>query len=149
NAQPDRIGHFLMENFSIAIQHTPQREDRREWVRRMLAQLNAENPEANVTVVEDKEREGCWPMYRRALKASGGGSHHLVLQDDLSLCADFIRSVAGVIRARPSNLVSLYTNSALVAEVRQRGESWLEKPAMGPSVVWPQTLIQEFLEWQD
>jgi hypothetical protein len=58
--------------------------------------------------------------------------------------------VEEVIRARPNNLVALYTNAKAVLTVRERGESWLEKPgASGPSIIWPHELIDEFLEWQD
>jgi hypothetical protein len=139
-----------MAEFTIAIQHTPHRDDRRRWVRRMLAQLRAEHPGASVTVVEDTHGEGCWSTYRRALEVAGDAHHHLMLQDDLGLCADFIRSVADVIRARPSNLIALYTNAKTAAAVRERGEAWLERPgACGPSVIWPRDLIAEFLEWQD
>ena len=139
-----------MADFTIAIQHTPHREDRRQWVRALVAQLRAEEPNVSLTVVEDTEREGCWPTYRRALELGGDASHHLILQDDVCLCADFIRSVAGVIRARPGNLVALYTHVKSVAEVRRRGESWLENPgASAQSVIWPRVLIGEFLEWHD
>ncbi len=104
----------------------------------MLDQLRAEHPGVSVTVVEDAHGEGCWSTYRRALEIAGDAHHHIMLQDDLSLCADFICSVAGVIRARPSNLIALYNNAKTAAAVRERGEAWLESPgASGPSMIWP------------
>lgn len=139
-----------MTALSIAIQHTPNRADRRQWVQAMLAQLRTENSNIPIAVIEDTYQEGCWPTYRRALEVAGDAPHHLVLQDDIGLCADFIRSVEEVIRARPNNLIALYTNAKAVLTVRERGESWLEKPgASGPSIIWPHELIDEFLEWQD
>lgn len=139
-----------MTNFTIAIQHTPQRADRRQWLQAMVDQLRAEDPAVSVAVVQDTRGEGCWSTYRRGLQLAGNAAHHLMLQDDLGLCTDFIHSVAGVIRARPNNLVALYTNSKTVAAVRERGESWLEKPGVtGPSVIWPRDLIGEFLEWEE
>jgi hypothetical protein len=102
-----------------------------------------------VAVVEDTRGEGCWSTYRRALELAGASPHHLMLQDDLGLL-DFLRSVAAVIRARPHNLIALYTNSKVVTAVRERGESWLERPGVtGPAVIWPSDLIGEFLDWQD
>ena len=139
-----------MIDLSIAIQHTPSREDRRKWAQAMIEQLRSEDPSVPVAVIEDTQLEGCWPTYRRALEAAGEASHHLILQDDLALCRDFIRSVKEVIRVRPNNLLALYTNASAVSRARERGESWVEKLGVsGPSVIWPRELICEFLQWQD
>ncbi len=138
-----------MTELSIAIQHAPHRADRRKWVRTMVAQLRKENLDIPLAVIEDSHQEGCWPTYRRALEAACGTSHHLVLQDDLGLCRDFIGSVKEVIRARPVNLIQLYTNSRSVFTARLRGESWVEKASVtGQAVIWPNELIGEFIEWQ-
>lgn len=139
-----------MIDLSIAIQHTPNRADRREWAQAMVGQLRSEDPNIPIAVIEDTQLEGCWPTYRRALGAAGDASHHLVLQDDLGLCRDFIRSVKEVIRVRPKNLIALYTNASAVSIARDRGESWIEKSGVsGPAVIWPRDLIGEFLQWQD
>jgi hypothetical protein len=143
-------GAMAMTRLSIAIQHTPSRADRRMWVRSMVEQLRSEDSSVPVALVADAKGEGCWPTYRRSLEAAGEASHHLVLQDDVGLCKDFIRSVEGVIRARPGNLIALYTNAESVAAARNRGESWIEKAgACGPATIWPRHLIAEFLQWQD
>jgi hypothetical protein len=139
-----------MTDLSIAIQHTPGHADRRKWVQAMIEQLRSENPNIPITVIEDTQREGCWPTHRRALEAARGASHHLVVQDDIGLCRDFLPSVEEVIRAKPDNLISLYTNAEAVFTARERGESWVEKSGVsGPSVIWPTDLIGEFLQWQD
>src|SRR4030095_5754826 len=132
---------------SIAIQHAPQSIDRRGWVKAMMDQLRFEDPEVPLVLVEDTNEEGCWPTYRRALAASGDAPHHLMLQDDLGLCRDFIETVKELIRVRPADLVALYTNSGSVHKARQRGESWIEKEGgAGPAVIWPTELIREFVE---
>jgi hypothetical protein len=141
---------FAMTDLTIAIQHTPLHSNRCEWVRAMVSQLSAENPQIPLTIVEDSEGEGCWPTHRRALLAAGSASHHLVLQDDVGLCRDFIASVAKVIRARPGNLISLYTNTTAVFRARARREAWIEKAGIcGPAMIWPKDLIREFLDWQE
>ena len=120
-----------MSDLSIAIQHTPYRPERRKWAQEMIEHLRSENrsenPSIPLAVVRDTRREGCWPTYRRTLEAAGQASHHLVLQDDLRLCRDFIRSVKEVIRARPENVIALYTNTRAVLTARDRGESWVER----------------------
>ena len=143
-----------MSDLSIAIQHTPYRPERRKWAQEMIEHLRSENrsenPSIPLAVIRDTRREGCWPTYRRTLEAAGQASHHLVLQDDLKLCKDFIRSVKEVIRARPENVIALYTNTRSVFTARDRGESWVERSgAAGPAVIWPTDLIAEFLQWQD
>jgi hypothetical protein len=139
-----------MSKLSIAIQHTPNRVDRRQWVQAMLRQLWSENRDVPISLIEDSQLEGCWPTYRRALEAAGKAPHHLVLQDDLELCKHFIRTVEAVIRARPRNVISLYSNAQSVLTARERGESWIEKAGVcGPSMIWPTELISEFLDWQD
>ena len=139
-----------MSDLSIAIQHTPTHADRRQWVQAMVEQLRSEDAEVPLVLVEDTNEEGCWPTYRRALEAAGDAPHHLMLQDDLGLCRDFLASVRQIIRVRPANLVALYTNSGSVFRARQRGESWIEKEGVsGPAVIWPRQLIREFVVWQD
>lgn len=136
--------------FSIAIQHIPSRADRQKWVQTMLQQLRGENPNVAIAVIEDAQLEGCWPTYRRALEAAGDAAHHLILQDDIALCRDFLQSVEEVIRARPDSLISLYTNAEAVFTARERGESWIERAGVsGQAVIWPTDLIGEFLQWQD
>ena len=134
---------------SIAIQHTPQYIDRRQQVQAMVRQLQREMPNVPVAVIKDTRREGCWPTYLRALEAATDASHHLVLQDDSGLCRDFLRSVREVIRSRPNDLISLYTNSQAVFKARNRVEFWIEKSTVsGAALIWPRKLIGEFIEWQ-
>ncbi|MBC8031790.1 MAG: hypothetical protein H7Z16_17030 [Pyrinomonadaceae bacterium] len=136
-------------DFSIAIQHTPAYADRRRWVESMVKKLRAEEPTLRLEVIKDKEREGSWPTYLRTLQAASGASHHLMLNDDLSLCKDFVASVREVIQARPNALISLYTNSPVVFTARRRRESWIQNTGVeGAAVIWPTTLIAEFIEWQ-
>ena len=137
-------------DFSIAIQHTPGHADRQRWVESILTQLRAEKPDIPVEVIEDRKREGCWPTYLRSLNAAGAASHHLVLQDDITLCKDFVASVREVIRARPNDVISLFTTSPFVFTARHRRESWIQNSGVpGLAVIWPNQLIAEFIEWQD
>lgn len=139
-----------MHDISIAIQHTPTHADRRKWAQAMMAQLRSEDDQIPIALVEDANEEGCWPTFRRALEVAGTAPHHLMLQDDLGLCQDFIGAVREIIRVRPATLVALYTNSGSVFKARQRGESWIEKAGVcGPAVIWPNELIRDFVEWQN
>lgn len=137
-----------MVQLSVTIQHVPWRKDRNIWTERVCDRLREEDPDLALTVVEDHERAGCWPTFRRALLAATG-THHVMLQDDVAICRDFLASTAAAIRARPADLLSLYTQSPMIEEARARGFAWLENPGeSGPALVWPTALIPEFLEWQ-
>lgn len=115
----------------------------------MVKKLRAEQPAIQIEIVEDRKRDGSWPTYLRTLQAASGDSHHLMLNDDLTLCKDFVASVREVIRARPNDLISLYTNSRVVFTARRRGESWVQNSGVeGAAVIWPRALITEFIEWQ-
>lgn len=138
-----------MVDLSIAIQHTPGREDRRRWVQAMCGQIRNEDAQLQLSVIEDLAAEGCWPTHRRALEAVGSASHHLVLQDDVGLCGDFLYSVEQVIRAMPGHLISLYSNAQQVHGARALGDAWIVDYACGPAVIWPSHLIVEFLNWQE
>jgi len=137
-------------DFSIAIQHMPHCPERRRWLKSILRRLRAERPRIAIEVVEDKTREGCWPTYLRCLEAASGASYHLVLQDDITFCKDFVGAVAEVINARPRQLISLFTNSPAVYKARRRSETWIQDcAAAGPAVIWPRESITDFLEWQE
>jgi hypothetical protein len=139
-----------MSDLSIAIQHTPGHIDRQQWTQAMVTQLQTENPEISISVIQDSQRQGCWPTYRRTLEAANGATHHIVLQDDVELCDDFLKSVKTVIGMRSQNLIELYTHSPSAQAVRERGESWMQTyAAHGPGLIWPRNLISEFLNWQD
>jgi len=136
-----------MIDFGIAIQHTPHFANRRRWVETMVSQLREESPEIRVDIIKDIRGDGCWPTHRRALLAARDVSHHLVLQDDLALCRDFVASVKEVITARPENLIALYANTNAVHRARAKRERWIEKPGLcGPAMVWPKSWIGEFLD---
>jgi hypothetical protein len=115
----------------------------------MVEKLQTEQPDIKIEIVEDREREGSWPTYLRTLQCANGASHHLMLNDDLTFCRDFVASVKEVIQARPNDLISLYTNSQMVFTARHRRESWIQNSGVeGAAVIWPTALIAEFIEWQ-
>lgn len=139
-----------MTDLTIAIQHAPHRPDRRLWTQAMIEHLRGEDRDIPIALVEDTQRQGCWPTYRRTLEAAGEAPHHLVLQDDLGLCRDFVAAVKELIRVRPGNLIALYSNAKSVVAAMLRRESWIEKEGIcGPAMIWPRELIGEFLAWQD
>ena len=137
-----------MADLSIAIQHTPAHRGAAGMGQGDgQAQIRREDANIPLAVVEDKKREGSWPTFLRTLQATSGATHHLVLNDDLALCKDFVSSVRRVIRARPFQPCS---RSTLIREWRSphgaQRESWIQNSGVeGAAVVWPRALIAEFV----
>lgn len=69
--------------------------------------------------------ERCW---RRGLTM--GGTHHLVLDDDATLCEGFAARLVQAITEKPSDILALFTPSlSLMDRARQKAESWVSHPA--------------------
>lgn len=77
-------------------------------------------------------RRGCWPMARRAWLAASG-DHHLVLEDDAVLCADFPARLADVVDRKPDAVISLFL-----------GSRWCSV-----ATVMPRAAIAPWLAWAD
>lgn len=120
---------------SVAIIHAPGHPERSACVAAIQEQL----PEARVLLDTDKSgdaqianRRGCWPMARRAwLMATG--THHLVLEDDAVLCADFRAVLARAIELAPDACLSLF-----------HGDRWCSV-----ATVMPRSVIESWLAWAD
>lgn len=119
---------------SAAIIHTPGR-GRESLVSAVLEQL----PHARV--LEDMDgagdyhianRRGCWPMARCAWMAATG-DHHIVLEDDAVLCADFAARLADVAAMAPQSVVSLF-----------RGSRWCSV-----ATLMPRSVIGRWLDWTE
>lgn len=69
--------------------------------------------------------ERCW---RRGLTL--GGTHHLVLDDDATLCPGFAGRLVQAISEKPNDILCLFTGSqSLMDRARQKGEHWISHPA--------------------
>lgn len=120
---------------SVAIMHTPSCPARAANVRALTAQL----PEA--AVIEDAGR-GVWDTARRAWLRRGTRrngwpldhtTHHLVLQDDVTLCDGFLDRALDVIAQRPFVPLSLFTSNC-------RGLT-------AQALVLPVAMISSWLAW--
>ncbi|WP_158841328.1 glycosyltransferase family 4 protein [Saccharothrix deserti] len=82
--------------------------------RRRLAELLVEaHPDLHIEIVSDPEPDGPPGSFRTARRAWSAippdATHHLVLQDDVELCANFASAVRTVIAARSGDAISLFT----------------------------------------
>jgi hypothetical protein len=134
---------------SVAIMHVPDVVARAETVRRMLRGLHGLS---RVTLVQDPDRRGTWPTAKRAWQSGvvAKGTHHLVLQDDVELCVDFVPQLLRAVAQRPLDVIAPYANRAVIEEAEQLGLSWVGIPdgAWGQAILLPTPWVAEFLQWE-
>lgn len=140
----------MTPTLSISIMHCNDVAARRVHVARMLGQL-LDSEAVFVEVVKDVAREGLWPTARRAWRRAGarGATHHLVLQDDVTLCRDFVPGVLDALAVKPDVPVSPYCPRKVVLEARAAGSSWAWAPdgVWGQALVMPLALLDDFWAW--
>lgn len=146
---------------SVAIMLAPWEADRRTItvvnLRQLHREMHREPPLVvpGIGIIEDKQRQGCWPTARRALQygircSALGATHHVMLQDDVVLCPDFLSQVRAAV-SRCSNVpIALFARRKVISEARQQGSSW----AVIPDGIWgqgyclPSQFISPFLRWE-
>jgi hypothetical protein len=139
---------------SVAIQHHPSR-------RAALARLRAQLPTAQVVTDPDPYGErNPWRTYQQCLRrVPTGASHHLILQDDVIVCPDFIAGLEAAIAAHPTRVLSLCItenepyNAQRVHIARLHGYSWVElmwldQGSSPQALVWPARIAIDFAWWR-
>jgi hypothetical protein len=146
------MGHTL----SVSIMHAPGFPDRRVHLADLCRALGDEALREHTlgfSVVEDPDGAGPWPTGRRALLEAHrhGATHHLVLQDDIMVCRDFLPTMKALIGLKPDAPLSPFAPFSTVRVARRRGKAWARIPggAWGQAVCLPRELIDEFLAWTD
>ena len=103
-------------------------------------------------VTMDTNEEGPWECARRAWLAclSRGESHCLVVQDDVTLCADFSEHVERVISARPDSAIVLYLVRPSAQTAINKGLRWVRVRRFGtPALIVPSFLVERMIEHGD
>lgn len=121
--------------------------ERAENVRRTLKSLGVAVP-----VLYDDDRIGCWNNAVRAWKAvKSGASHHLVLQDDIVLCRNFLSTVERLCELRPSHPLTLFTMRKGTREAVEKDSHWVrvEYGVWGQATLLPTFMIPQMLRWND
>lgn len=95
---------------------------------------------------------GLWPNHYRSWASgmlSGEATHHLVMEDDLALCKDFLEGVIEAISWAPHGPISLYINRKVVDDCREAGSSWarVEDGMWGQALILPSEQVVEFIRW--
>lgn len=119
----------VVVKLSFAIQAV---EQRRPHVETILDRLHAQLPQTPefvgvVSVAYDTDLLGCWHSWSRAWDAHrvwADVTHHVVLQDDVLLCADFPETMMAIAKARPDDVVSGFLPRRCVNRAVASGKHW-------------------------
>lgn len=129
--------------------------ERRISVERIIRETQPQNI-ANLTIdfqiISDWRKDGAWPTAKRCWEHGRriNGTHHLILQDDITVCDDFLFGVHEAIRAYPESPISFYASRKICEEAKQKDARWCKIPdgTWGPAMLLPTNLITNFLEWE-
>jgi hypothetical protein len=136
-------------NLSVAIMHCDWVPERRACVVDMVRELRRGG--ITPAVVKDTRRN-LWHTARRSwLQRQSWASHHLVLQDDVRLCAGFAVEVARVLEVASENPVAFFSfHGSSVKKATASGSSWIVSPSPGTgcALAMPAGLVEDFLRWE-
>jgi hypothetical protein len=133
-----------MRNFlSVTIMGTPSRKDNITQIVKTL--------EYPFDVVLDDTHD-IWGNFKAAAQdRANGATHHLVLQDDITLCDGFIEHVMGAISAKPDVPITFYNSRKVVTRAREKGKSWatMRNPINELAFCFPVPMIDPMITWCD
>lgn len=125
-----------MATVSIAIMACPARRDHVEGY--MVRRLREQGAEPFVSW--DEDRNGPWWNWKRAWASRPAEStHHVVLQDDVTFCADLPDTLRAIASSGPGeeNPVSLFLPRPSIAKAFERGVWWVRTSRF----LWAQGLM--------
>jgi hypothetical protein len=146
-----------MVALSMAVGHAPTAHRRAMLMAQQRAMGGLRAMEAFVVrygVSEDwklRGYAGIWPTMRRAFGMfDPRASHHLVLQDDMLPCVDFLPGVLRIIEHRPNHVIGLFNmRQSFLDGPRRRGHLWwtTDGNVYTGAIVMPVGFIRDFLDW--
>jgi len=104
----------------------------------------------------DINHKGSWYGHLGAMRTyenESESTHHLVIEDDVEICDNFIPLLQQAITAVPNQVISVYASRAQkdkVAWAKRNNSSWFRDAhgASGQGVLFPVSLLQDFLLWE-
>lgn len=143
---------------SLAIMSVPSRAAHvATMVSRLDEQLTAARAAGydvvGTTVFEDTHHKGPWHGWRGAWEAhrAHGSTHHVVLQDDVTFCADLPTTLHLLAEARPTDIVSGFLPRKSVSHAHDVGLRWVRTKRFlwAQCVMMPTALGDAALTWID
>lgn len=142
---------------SLAVMHASFDADRRAMLlgleRALGGRIGLDTHTDGWNYVKDGSRDGVWPTARRAWLdyRRWNTTHHLVIQDDIAICRDFLPSVKAALEAQPDHPVSFFDLSRSITDAQAKGVSWAVRKSlsMAQAVAIPTAMIGPAVDWID
>ena len=119
--------------------------DRSGWVNGIKDQM----PDAEVVV--DYARRGVWVTARRCWRKGlgAGGTHHLVMQDDIVLSPNFAAGIRNAVEARPNSPLTFFCVGKAMRQAYEAGHTWARTYGpWGQAILMPRAMVGKFLRWE-
>lgn len=134
-----------MTQISIAIINVLERI---EWAKSLVSSLNYP-----VRVMTDFNHNGMWWNAKRSWQVyDTNATHHLVLQDDVKVCRNFIRYLYQIVEVKPTQCLTFYqglwaTSFCRKALLQNKHLIQLTRIGTAQAVLLPVNLIDSFLQF--
>jgi hypothetical protein len=131
--------------------HVPVCDQRRTWLIGILRRIqpDARKLGIQIRVVQDPKREGPWATAKRCWFQGlrEGATHHMVLQDDILPCVDFLPTILRILELLPDAPIAPFAMRKAITVARQADKSWatIRDGCWGPCFILPVALITDCL----
>lgn len=133
-----------MVKLSVVIMGHPKRMEMIEKHRKIL-------DDDRVKLSIDYDSKGVWWNSQRSWRMyDEEATHHLVMQDDVQPCENFIAGAEEAIDYNWNNIISFFNVYKKADEAVERGDSWFTTAKVwGQAIVLPTHWIEPYLEWSE
>lgn len=134
--------------------NAPFQQSRRQSAERMVQEIGVDAMRehwADFQIFGDFYARGIWWNAKRAWTWGAEhkiGTHHMVIQDDLIVCAEFAEAVVRIIEESPEEMISLFYGPRKGFK-EGTGRWGIAESPWGQAVIMPKLMVQEFLSWND
>jgi hypothetical protein len=135
-----------MIKLSISIMHCSWNSERVEMLYQLVKKLGDISSLTKLSISDDTEKQGIWFNCKQAWQqVHPDSTHHLVLQDDMLPCTNFIPALHQIIQLKPSEIIHLFACNRAIDQALKEGKHWHTMPggSWGGSIILP----REHFEW--
>ena len=141
-----------MIQLSISIMHCSWNAERVTMLRQIMERLNPHLDQLiNFHIADDVEKKGIWWNYKQALAHRHPRStHHLVLQDDMLPCKNFIPALHKILYLKQAEIIHIFASNNAVHEALAQDKHWYTQTdgSWGGSIILPRHKF-DWVDWAD
>lgn len=136
---------------SISIMHCSWNVDRVIMLNDIVRKLGNISLLSGFSISDDIDKKNIWWNCKQAWsQVPDNSTHHLVLQDDMMPCKNFIPTLYEIIRLNPDKIIHIFASNKAVMDALDQGKRWYTTPdgSWGGSVILPRKHFG-WCQWAD